>query len=46
MEDSVQGFSDQFADTYHLIFADWEKSVERQAGEFKQWIEQHSRRAN
>lgn len=31
MDDSVRAFYDQFADNYHLIFADWQASVIRQA---------------
>lgn len=32
MDDTVRAFYDQFADSYHLIFADWQASVTRQAG--------------
>ncbi len=32
MDDPVRAFYDDFADSYHLIFADWRASVERQAG--------------
>ena len=32
MSDPVRGFYDDLADRYHLIFADWRASVERQAG--------------
>ncbi len=31
MDDQVRAFYDQLADSYHLIFADWRASVERQA---------------
>src|SRR5688572_3777330 len=31
MDDSVRRFYDDFAETYHLIFADWEVSIARQA---------------
>lgn len=31
MSNSVQVFYDQLADYYHLIFEDWDKSIERQA---------------
>jgi SAM-dependent methyltransferase len=31
MSDSIQTFYDQMAASYHLIFPDWERSVERQA---------------
>jgi glycine/sarcosine N-methyltransferase len=31
MGNSVQGFYDQLADFYHLIFEDWDRSIERQA---------------
>lgn len=31
MEESVRAFYDQIADHYHLLFADWRASVERQA---------------
>lgn len=31
MGNFVQGFYDQFADYYHLIFEDWDRSIERQA---------------
>jgi SAM-dependent methyltransferase len=32
MVDSVRAFYDQFADSYHLIFAEWQASITRQAG--------------
>jgi SAM-dependent methyltransferase len=31
MDDTVRAFYDQFADSYHLIFADWQASIARQA---------------
>lgn len=31
MGNSVQGFYDQLADFYHLIFEDWDRAIERQA---------------
>jgi glycine/sarcosine N-methyltransferase len=31
MAESVQGFYDQLASNYHLIFEDWEASIRRQA---------------
>ena len=31
MDDQVRDFYDQFAESYHLIFADWQASQERQA---------------
>lgn len=31
MDDTVRAFYDQFASSYHLIFADWQASVARQA---------------
>jgi len=31
MDDTVRTFYDQFADTYHLIFLDWQASIARQA---------------
>ena len=31
MDDSVVGFYNQFAPYYHLIFDDWDRSIERQA---------------
>jgi glycine/sarcosine N-methyltransferase len=31
MDDPVRAFYDEFAESYHLIFADWETSIERQA---------------
>ncbi|MFN8664864.1 MAG: class I SAM-dependent methyltransferase [Thermomicrobiales bacterium] len=31
MDDTVRAFYDQFAASYHLIFADWHASIERQA---------------
>lgn len=31
MDDSIRTFYDQFAESYHLIFADWERSIAHQA---------------
>jgi SAM-dependent methyltransferase len=31
MDDTVRAFYDQLADSYHLIFADWQASIARQA---------------
>jgi SAM-dependent methyltransferase len=37
----VARFYDQLADDYHLIFADWKQSVQRQAGILSKLIETH-----
>lgn len=39
MDDSVPGFYNQLAPYYHLIFEDWEKSMERQAAASKALLE-------
>jgi len=38
MTGSVRGFYDPFAEYYHLIFDDWEKSIERQAVAYNRLI--------
>jgi glycine/sarcosine N-methyltransferase len=46
MAESVQGFYDELADHYHLIFEDWDKSIQRQAASLNRLlldrIPQHS----
>jgi glycine/sarcosine N-methyltransferase len=39
MDDSTRSFYDQFAESYHLIFADWERSIARQAAVLDQLIQ-------
>jgi 2-polyprenyl-3-methyl-5-hydroxy-6-metoxy-1,4-benzoquinol methylase len=39
MDDTVRAFYDQFADSYHLIFADWQASIRRQAEILDQLIQ-------
>lgn len=39
MSDTVQAFYDDFADDYHLIFADWQASMDRQAGQLDKLIQ-------
>ena len=39
MDDTVRAFYDRFADSYHLIFADWQASITRQAGILDQLIQ-------
>lgn len=38
MTESVQGFYDELADYYHLIFEDWDKSIQRQAKSLNQLL--------
>ena len=40
MDDTVRTFYDQFASSYHLIFADWQAAVARQATTLD-WLIQH-----
>lgn len=41
MDNSVLNFYEQLADNYHLIFADWQASVEQQGKILSQLITQH-----
>ena len=39
MDDTVRAFYDRFADSYHLIFADWQASIARQAATLDRLIQ-------
>src|SRR5579863_6875164 len=41
MANTVAGFYDELAPFYHLIFEDWERSIERQAGVLNKLVETH-----